>query len=210
MFTQLPFKVQQQIFSEFLYKDFIFKFRAFFSSLDARKDLKSSLKLTQEQKIKRVEAEELKLDFTLHYWAGEKDCDGLTSVYRGPILLTYDHRYNLEHAEKGKPKDYLYYLSMKRDDPEWNATDCMLKPPALDAKTLKTRRVQWKEWMPPALLLECTAANGKKVHLCDFGSAGEVGTPYLSWLPVKRLGPTPDFSPTTPLGTNRCPTTTKT
>ena len=153
---------------------------------------------------------ELKLDFTLHYWAGEKDCDGLTSVYRGPILLTYDHRYNLEHAEKGKPKDYLYYLSMKRDDPEWNATDCMLKPPALDAKTLKTRRVQWKEWMPPALLLECTAANGKKVHLCDFGSAGEVGTPYLSWLPVKRLGPTPDFSPTTPLGTNRCPTTTKT
>ena len=58
--------------------------------------------------------------------------------------------------------------------------------------------------MPPVLLVKCKAANGKTVHLCDFGSAGETGTPFLSWLPVKHLPPVPDFSPATPLGTNRC------
>ena len=31
------------------------------------------------------------LDLSLHYWVGEKQCQGKTSIYRGPILLAYRH-----------------------------------------------------------------------------------------------------------------------
>ena len=40
----------------------------------------------------------INLDMSMHFWRGEKECDGLSSVYRGPILLAYDHRYNLDNA----------------------------------------------------------------------------------------------------------------
>ena len=153
---------------------------------------------------RRGDTIDLKLDFALHFWTGEKDCKGFTSVYRGPILLAYDHRYNLEHATPGKPVNFYDYLEERRESPKWNATDCLLNVPALSAKNLKLTPAKWTEWMPPVLLVKCKAANGKTVHLCDFGSAGETGTPFLSWLPVKHLPPVPDFSPATPLGTNRC------
>lgn len=84
---------------------------------------------------------------------------GRTSTYRGPILLTYDRRYN----------------EMDQDD-----------LPVLDAQQLKAKKVRWKSWIPPQLLLEFGAADGRKVRLCDFGSAGEGGTPYRSWLRVKQ------------------------
>ena len=36
----------------------------------------------------------LTLDLSFHFWAGEQECVGLASLYRGPLLLTYDQRYN--------------------------------------------------------------------------------------------------------------------
>ena len=140
---------------------------------------------------------ELDLDLSLHFWMGERECEGLASVYLGPILLAYDHRYNLENATKRK--------KLVRDPAHWEPTDCALSVPPLDARNLRPKRVSWNDWLPPVLLLECKAASGKTVRLCDFGSAGEAGTPYLSWLPIKRCPKANEFSKTSPLRTSRPP-----
>jgi len=138
----------------------------------------------------------LDLDLSLHYWIGEKECRGLTSVYRGPILLAYDHRYNLENAARKK---------QMRDPIHWDPTECMLNVPPLDARTLRLKRAAWNDWLPPLLLLECKTPSGKTVRLCDFASAGEVGTPYLSWLPIIHCPKAKEFSKTNPLRTSRPP-----
>ena len=140
---------------------------------------------------------DLDLDMSPHFWSGEKECEGLASVYRGPILLTYDHRYNLENAGTRKKQ--------VRDPARWNVSDCMLSVPPLDACDLRLKRTSWDDWLPPVLLLECKAAGGKTVRLCDFGSAGETGTPYRSWLPVKRCPQGHGFCRTGPLRTGRPP-----
>jgi len=139
---------------------------------------------------------EMDLDMSLHFWAGERNCKGLCSVYRGPVLLAFDHRYNLEFGQKGKKKI--------RDFDEWKPhRDYMLKPPRLDAERMKGRLVQWKDWLPPLMLVELKAANGRIVRLCDFGSAGEGGTPYRSWLPIKNAPQSKGFSPQNPLRSAR-------
>ncbi len=59
--------------------------------------------------------------------------------------------------------------------------------PTLNARRLAIEKVYWQHWLPPMLLLEFAAADGRKVRLCDFGSAGEGGTPYISWLDVEHV-----------------------
>ena len=103
---------------------------------------------------------EIDLDMSLHFWSGQEECAGKTSIYRGPILLTCDRRYN----------------DMDPDE-----------VPTLDARNLRFERVTWPHWLPPMLLLEFTADDGRKLRLCDFGSAGEGGTPYKSWLEVEHV-----------------------
>ncbi len=46
--------------------------------------------------------------------------------------------------------------------------------------------VETNSWIEPIMLMEFDAG-GQKVRLCDFGSAGEGGTPYRSWLSVKNV-----------------------
>ncbi len=135
------------------------------------------------------------LDMSFHLWRGEQECEGLASVYRGPILLAYDHRYNLKNARKGE-------LQI-RDVKKWDTRTCMLNIPPIDAKSMKSKQVQWSDWLPPLLLLQFKSADGKTVRLCDFGSAGEAGTPYCSWLPVKHCPKTPGFSRVNSLRTCR-------
>lgn len=145
---------------------------------------------------------QIDLDMSLHFHAGQGDCKGLTCIHRGPILLAYDHRYNLQHGPK--KKEIRDSASWKISDPaNWKPTNCKLTLPALDGRNMKPRPVTWDDWMAPVLLLEFKAAGGKTVSLCDFGSAGEVGTPYLSWLPVKHAPATPAFSQDNPLRTSR-------
>lgn len=120
---------------------------------------------------------EIDLDFSPHYWVGEQECAGLTSIYRGPVLLTYDRRFN----------------DMDPDD-----------VPALDARTLAGELTSWQGWLEPAVLWMVEASDGRKLHLCDFGSAGEGGTPYRSWLPVEGVQPLP-FSRSNPLRSGRPP-----
>jgi hypothetical protein len=73
--------------------------------------------------------------------------------------------------------------------------------PPLDAAALTGKTVASADWLPPMLLLEFTATDGRPVRLCDFGSAGLGGSPYRSWLEVKGVANT-KFSRTNPLRTS--------
>lgn len=100
----------------------------------------------------------------------------LASIYRGPLLLAYD--------------------------PHHQTTD-PAQIPVLDAAALKLRRVSDPRWLKPWLLFETVAADGSRVRLCDFMSAGTAGTAYETWLPV-RCGLTPaSFSRENPLRSQR-------
>ena len=118
---------------------------------------------------------ELELDMSLHYWVGERVCEGKVSIYRGPILLTYDRRLNTM-------------------DPD--------EIPALDATAMKGRLISNTDSLPTVVRVEYTASDGCKLRLCDFGSAGEGGSPYRSWLPVEQIGVT-HFAPDNPLRSGR-------
>lgn len=128
-----------------------------------------------ERKWKKDDTVELALDLSLHYWRGEKECKGKTSIYRGPILLAYDPRFN----EMG-PDDL----------------------PALDARSLRARRVRAKSWLEPWSLWEFAAAGGRKLRLCDYASAGVAGNPYRTWLKV-RNAPKARYSRANPLRSGR-------
>lgn len=117
--------------------------------------------LTLKRKWRDGDKLDLQFDMSLHAWPGARECAGKGSLYRGPILLTWDRRYNTM-------------------DPD--------QVPALDGAALRRVRAllpaTWEGWLPPALLLETRAANGTPLRLCDFASAGNGGTPYVSWLPM--------------------------
>jgi DUF1680 family protein len=112
--------------------------------------------LALRRRWKRGDQIHLSLDMGLHFWVGEEECAGKISVYRGPLLLTYDRRFN----------------AMDPDD-----------LPAVEPHGLKGRLVAWNGRLPPFLLMQFKAADGRVLRLCDFGSAGEGGSPYRSWLP---------------------------
>lgn len=113
---------------------------------------------------------EISLDFSLQYWVGEREYDNKVSIYRGPILLTYDRRFNTV-------------------DPD--------QIPELDARGLTGRVIAFDQWLPPMLLMEFRAIDGRELRLCDFGSAGVGGSPYRSWLAVSSCAKT-EFSKSNP------------
>lgn len=102
------------------------------------------------------------LDLSFHFWAGEREVAGKASIYCGPILLTYDPRYN----------------TMDPDD-----------VPPLDARDLQAEPVRWTRWPAPWMLFRFKATDGRDLLLCDFASAGSTGTPYRSWLPIQGVAP---------------------
>ena len=124
---------------------------------------------------KRTTEITLAFDFSFHYWAGERECAQKTSIYQGPLLLTYDRRFN----------------TMDPDD-----------LPSLDARGLAAKPVFAPGAFPPMLLLEFAGKDGRPLRLCDFASAGQAGNPYRSWLPVVNA-PSSAFSKTNPLRTSR-------
>ena len=147
--------------------------------------------LTIDRRWKKGDRIDITFDMSLHMWRGEQECKGLVSLYRGPILLTYDHRYNPANKIKSKPRI--------RDIDHWDPATCMLHVPPLDARNMKPRRVRWSAWLPPMLLLEFKSMDGQAVRLCDFGSAGETGTPYRTWLPVRYCPRSRAYSKSNPL-----------
>ncbi len=100
---------------------------------------------------------EVEFDMSLHFWFGERECAGKASLYRGPILLAYDQRYN----------------SMDPSD-----------IPTLDLNQLTYVEMAWEQPLAPWLLLCFKTQDGAPLLLCDFANAGMSGTEYRSWLPV--------------------------
>lgn len=133
--------------------------------------VRSGSYLTLNRKWKRGDVVDLEFDFSLQFWRGERECAGKTSIFRGPILLTYDRRFN-------------------QMDPD--------QIPALEAATLREKVVASTDWIPPIVLAEFTAADGRTLRLCDFASAGVGGSPYRSWLNVTGAPETP-FTRANPL-----------
>jgi len=134
---------------------------------------------------------EMELDMSPHFWRGEKQCQGLVSVYRGPVLLAYDKRYNSNPVARQK-------LMTIPDDPFKVTREC-LSAPTLDASQMPLHVVEWDGWFSPLLLLETRTTKGKQVRLCDFASAGATGSMYRSWLPIAHAPRRPQFSRANPL-----------
>ena len=118
---------------------------------------------------------EMNLDFRLHYWVGERESAGKASIYRGPLLLAYDRRFNVMD-----PNDV----------------------PSLDARNMVGRNRSWTGRRQPLVLLEFAAEDGRVLQLCDFASAGDGGSPYRTWLDVHGVAASP-FSRTNPLRSGR-------
>jgi uncharacterized protein len=102
---------------------------------------------------------ELSLDFGFRFWCGEKDFAGKVSVFRGPLLLAYDARYNDFDADR---------------------------IPKLDASSLVFERQKFDGTIEPWLYGCLKDKSGAKINVCDFSSAGQTGNAYYSWLPFTR------------------------
>ena len=114
---------------------------------------------------------DLSLDLSPHFWAGERELECRTSIYRGPILLAYDRVFN----------------EMDPDD-----------VPVLDVSDVGGEAVGRECHVKPWMLFRVRAKDGRDTMLCDYASAGATGTPYRSWLPVEGVSPTP-FSRENPM-----------
>lgn len=131
--------------------------------------------LSLKREWKQGDVVDLEFDFSLHFWVGEKECKDRVSIYRGPILLSYDRRFNEVDPARLTP---------------------------IQGAGLSTSIEEWTGTQKPMLLVTVPLANGSALRLCDFGSAGHGGSPYLSWLQVDGLQGV-DFSRTNPLRTSR-------
>jgi uncharacterized protein len=101
-----------------------------------------------------------------------------SSLYRGPILMAYDPRFN--------------------DRPD------SMDIPTLNAGKLKEMPAESDSWLKPWLLLEFKGTDGRPVRLCDYGSAGAAGDFYHTWLPMNfPAKPTTTFSKQNPLRSYR-------
>ncbi len=159
------------------------------------RDIRPGSYLTIERRWRRGDEVTLDLDMSLHFWRGGGQCKGLTSVYRGPVLLACDLRHNRDLPVR--------QAGPYGGDPHHPGAGLSTPVPRLDARTLKLKRARWSDWLPPFLLFETLDARGRMVRLCDFASAGETGTPYRSWLPVVHAPRRRAFSRENPLRSAR-------
>ena len=138
-------------------------------------DVQSGSYLALVREWKTGDIIEINLDMSPHYWAGERDFAGKTSVYHGPILLAFDPVHNeIDPAEI----------------------------PQIDAKTLRFEVGHTTRQIQPWMILTAKASDGTQVALCDFASAGAYGNFYRTWLPLQNITPLA-FSLDKPVWANR-------
>lgn len=138
-------------------------------------DVQSGSYLALEREWKTGDIIEINLDMSPHYWAGERNFAGKTSVYHGPILLAFDPVHNeIDPAEI----------------------------PQIDANTLSFEVGHTTRQIQPWMILTAEASDGTQVALCDFASAGAYGNYYRTWLPLQNIAPLA-FSLDKPVWANR-------
>ncbi|HMJ90206.1 MAG TPA: hypothetical protein VK530_10340, partial [Candidatus Acidoferrum sp.] len=134
-------------------------------------DVRPGRYLALDRTWKNGDIVDIEFDFALRYWAGEREYAGKTSIFRGPLLLAYDRRFN---------------------DMDPDAI------PPLDAAGLTGNDAPPPDWFAPMFLQEFAGTSGRIIRLCDFASAGVGGSPYRSWLEVRNVRPA-EFSKSNPL-----------
>jgi hypothetical protein len=112
----------------------------------------------------------LELDFRLRALRGDQHVRFNTSLLRGPILLAFDQKYNTMDPA---------------DMPELDLSSIPLELLPADDAIMKNGT------LAPIVAVATQTPEGKRVVLCDFGSAGAYGTLYRSWLPVRNAPPAP-------------------
>ncbi len=108
----------------------------------------------------------IELSLDMHVWAirGDQNVQFNTSLFYGPILLTYDQKYNSFEP------DHL---------------------PEVDLQNLELTPVSCETRFKPIVLFAANTKEAEKFVLVDFATAGAYGTAYKSWLPVKNAPPAP-------------------
>jgi DUF1680 family protein len=115
----------------------------------------------------------LRLDTGLRYEAGDLDQYGKAAIYRGPILLCSDSRFNKPRT----PTIDVARLAAAR-----------LVPPSDEVSKAAGEYEPW-------LVVDVRAADGSTARLIDFASAGATTiagkalSQYVSWLPATGLRP---------------------
>jgi len=112
----------------------------------------------------------MQLDLRLRALRGDQYVQFNTSLLRGPILLTFDQKYNTMDPDRL---------------PELDLASLPLGPLPPDDPILDGCR------LGPIVAFATLAGERDRVVLCDFGSAGAYGTRYRSWLPVRNAPPAP-------------------
>jgi len=138
------------------------------ATVDGRaiKDVSPGTYLTLDREWCDGDRIELDLEMTVRTWSGELARSGHAVIYRGPLLLAYDQKYN---------------------------TTDVPQTPTLDLAKLDLEPTTVEAHFPPIVAYRCAAADGQPVVLCDFASAGANGTDYKTWLPAVNGPPAPFF-----------------
>jgi len=110
----------------------------------------------------------LRLDERTRVEAGLREQAGRISLYRGPLLLAFDPRWNPFDEDAMPPLDGAAVAG----------SVARVEAPGADA-------------FPPILLVTLPATRGGSVRLCDFAGAGSTGRAYRSWLPAVNAPPAP-------------------
>ncbi len=122
---------------------------------------------------------ELSFKMPLRSVAGANEAAGKVSLYRGPLLLTYDQAQNA-FDEEAIPAVASAKLAEAR---------VVETKPRRDRTSATTRTL-----IDPWLVIDLPTADGRSLRLIDFASAGASGTHYRSWLPAADSPPAPAFA----------------
>jgi DUF1680 family protein len=117
-------------------------------------------------------AVELNFDMRLRFVTGDREATGKVSLYRGPLLLAYDQRFNIFDERNIPPLDLRRLGEAKAEEP------------GASGSSLAAELAPW-------LLVSLPCDGGQTLRFCDFASAGATGTRYRSWLVAKDCPPPP-------------------
>lgn len=126
----------------------------------------------------------LQLDMGLRCVPGGRSEAGCVSLFRGPLLLAYDQRFNaMDEADL----------------------------PAIPADALKAslvavpdEKVAPAASLAPWVVVDVRGEGGKRIRLCDFATAGQTGARYRTWLRASNAAPSPCI-PEKPLDASAVP-----